>query len=222
MAKSLYQQGTPVVMKKYACTVVSLMPIPITEDKPHMIPANFRIDAAEDGDFSILHVEEGIHYIPNPIIEEGKPGSSFKQTTNPAEMARSICDDFNTAQIGLGEDAGPGLFWLEGRLSKTVILVDNADAIAYYRARQNNWFRSLVTLADNDWEKNKSRIAVSDLQRAAAKALGIRKDWVDLSTQETVNCPMCKSFINPTAVICGFCKYIVKPDLYNKESFANV
>src|SRR4051812_21249125 len=84
----------PVEARKYACTVVNLLPREILEEKPHLLPGAFLIPAATWGDIGILHVEEAIHYVPNPLIDDGKPGSSIKQVTSPRELARSICEDY--------------------------------------------------------------------------------------------------------------------------------
>jgi len=216
------QQPETRAQRKFACTVVNLLPFELHEEKPHMLPSAFIVPAAEDGVFGILHVEEGIHWVPNPLIDEGKPGSSIKQTTMPDEMARSIVEDFAFAQVCLGEDAKPGLFWVSGRLSVKDIKANYPDLIKQYQAYQTNWFRNLCAMANADWNKNHNMLAVSDLQRTAARALGIREAWVEMQVTETANCPMCQSLVNPAAIVCSSCKYILKPDQYKKEQFANV
>lgn len=207
---------------KYACTVVNLLPFELREDKPHMLPSCFVVPAAEGESFGILHVEEGIHYVPNPLIDEGKPGASIKQTTLPNEMARSVVEDFAFAQVCLGESAKPGLFWVNNRLTAGQIRAEYSDLLKEYQQYQINWFRSLCAMADADWNKNHNMLAVSDLQRIAARALGVKEPWVEMQVTETANCPMCQILINPNAIVCSACKFILKPDLYKKEAFANV
>lgn len=206
----------PKANRKWACTVVNLLPREIVEDKPHLLPNTFKIPAAKWGDIAVLHVEEAIHYIPNPLIDEGKPGSSFRQITPPNEVARSLVEDYKNAHIATTEDAEPGLFWVEGRLSLDDIREYHSEEIKEADRKQKNWFRNLVALADADWEKNKNRLAVSDLQRLAARCLGIRKDWVEMQMQETVNCPFCTVAIPPDAIKCPNCKEVVKPEEYKK------
>lgn len=208
--------------RKHACTVVSMLPFALLEEKPHMLPSAFSVPAAEGDKFGLLYVEEGVHYIPNPLIDEGKPGSSIKQTTLPEDMARSIVDDYATAQVALGENSGPGIFWLSGRMTQNEIEANFPDLIEAYAKRQKNWFRNLCALASADWNKNHNMLAVSDLQRVAANALGIKEDWVDFQSQETSNCRMCQTAINPAAIVCANCGCILKPELYKKEEFANV
>lgn len=202
---------------KYACTVVSLLPFELLEEKPHMLPSAFKVPAAKGYDKpGILHVEEGIHYIPNPLIDEGKPGSSIRQTTSPNEMARSIVEDYASAHVALSDNGGPGLFWVEGRLTAKQIVEEYADLLGEYKQRQKNWFRNLCALADADWQKNHNMLAVSDLQRAAARDLGIKKDWVEFVAQETMNCPFCTVAIPPAAVKCPNCSEIVDKKRYDE------
>lgn len=206
--------------KKYACTVVNMLPYELNEDKPHMLPSTFRVPAAEKGKFGILHVEEGIHYIPNPLIDEGKPGSSIKQITMPDEMARSIVEDFASAQVCLGENAMPGIFWVPGRCSLKTVMENHAETIEKYATFQKNWFHALCSQADADWQKNKNMLAVSDLQRMAAKELGVQADWVELRMQENSTCPFCTVPIPVNAVKCPNCKEIV--DLKRYKELTNV
>jgi hypothetical protein len=210
----------PIQARRYACTVVNLLPIQLNEPKPHMLPSHFVIPAAvsQNGKLfpTVTHIEEGIHYIPNPLIDEGKPGSSIKQVTTPNEMARSIVEDYVTANVALGEDAEPGLFWVEGRLTLEEVREFHADKLFDAERKQINWFRNLCAMADADWQKNHNMLAVSDLQRIAARHLGVRKDWVDMAVQESVNCRFCTMPMPPLAIICPNCKEIVNKEAYDK------
>lgn len=203
----------PLQLRKYGCTVVSLLPREIFEEKPHMLPSSFRIPAAEYGDISIIHVEEGIHYVPNPF----DPGS-LKQTTSPAEMARSIVDDYVTAHICLGDNCGPGLFWVEGRLTVKEVKDNYRKKLKEYKEKQDNWFHALCAMADADWHKNHNMLAVSDLQRMAARSLGLvdRYEWVQLQTQVTIECPFCKFRITPDSVKCLNCREVVNQKAYER------
>jgi len=206
--------------RKYACTVVNLIPRELFEEKPHMLPATFKVPAAPSGGISVFHVEEGIHYVPNPIIDEGKPGSSFKITTSAEEMARSICEDYVTAQIALDEGAQPGIFWVRGRLGVKEVMEIHKDKVEEYRVKQKAWFLNLVAMADADWRKNHNMLAVSDLQRMAARELNINKEWVDFNPEIPVMCPACQTALKPEAVVCFNCKFIVKPEEFKKMQFA--
>lgn len=207
----------PVVQHDYCCTVVSLLPYKLQEEKPHMLPSTFTVPAASiDGHkLGILHVKEGIHYIPNPLIDEGKPGSTIKQTTTPGEMARSICEDYNNAHVALSEDAQPGLFWVPGKLTQKDVEKFHGKRLTHIRRRQKNWFHNLCVMADADWQKNHDMRAVSDLQRIAAKALGINREWVEFKMEEMTKCPYCNSSVSPEASVCSNCKEVINKEKYN-------
>lgn len=196
----------------YVCTVVNLIPIDIDEQRPHMFPSSFMIPGAEkDGEMGLFYVGEGIHYIPDPFEER-----SFKQVTSPHEMARSLCDDYTSAHIGISDDAKPGLFWVPGRCTEQEIRTKYAKQLAAATELQRNWYRNLVALADVDWEKSKNRLAVSDLQRIGAKALGIQKEWVEFRNLETVSCPYCNIAVQPGAIKCHNCKEVIDVEAYNR------
>lgn len=199
------------VQTKYACTVVSLLPYDIMETKPHMIPFTFHIPAANPKvGFSVTHVEEGLHFIPNPFDEK----NNYRQVTPPSEMARGIVDDYINALIATDEGAGPGLFWVEGRMEPEEIIQFHKDKLAEAKVRQDNWFRNLVLMADADWQKNKNILAVSDLQRHAARYLNLKKEWIDPIPTVENTCPYCKSVIDPTSIKCFNCKEVVNVEAY--------
>lgn len=216
MSQSDYRQMLGQQPRKYACTVVSLLPIELHEDKPFMLPGTFIVPAAKYGDIAFLHVEEGIHYIPNPLVDEGKPGSSFKTVTPPSEMARSIVEDYVSANIATGEDAQPGLFWVEGRLVREEILRFYFNQVAEAKRKQDNWFKNLIAMADADFTKNKNKMSVSDLQRMAARCIGYRAEWVDFAGESVKQCPFCTISIPIDAVKCPNCREIVDRDRYKQ------
>lgn len=188
----------------YGCTVVTLLPYSFVEDKPHILPSTFAIPAAPEGGINILHVGEAIHYVPQAFDDK-----SIKQTTSPREMARSIVDDYSNSHICLAEGAGPGLFWVDGLLTISQVLRHHKEKVDNARERQKNWFHNLVSMADADWQRNHNMLAVSDLQRIAARSLGIVKDWVEFRALETKQCPYCKAPIDPTSVKCLNCHEVV-------------
>lgn len=210
---SIEQRG-----QAYACTVVSFVPIQLHEEKPHLFPAVYVLPAAKKNEFVLLHVGESHHFIPDPFDEK----RNYKQVTPPHEMARSICDDYNTAHIGTDSESGPGLFWVHGRLTIQQVKDKHSDLLEFYQKRQTKWFHNLVSIADADWEKNKNRLAVSDLQRIAAQYLGIQKDWVIATIQENMTCPFCKALISVDSVKCYNCKEVVNPVAYKKMMEARV
>lgn len=181
-------------------TIVSIFPLPLAEVKPGLYPGRFEIPAAADVNKPVLFViEDCVTYTYIPLSN-----NKHATTVIPAlEVARSICMDFRIACLGYREDAYPGLAWLPGKVSKPP-----EDMLRNLREAQNNWFLSLVKLADDDWAKNKQQRTISDTQRFAAKTLNLRREWVD-NLVINQSCPACGSHIRPEAFVCPHCKVVI-------------
>ena len=84
----------------------------------------------------------------------------------------------------------------------------------------------LVRQADIDYAQIKSPGVVSELQRKAAKALNLRnKPWdINSEVENVMACPMCQAIVNPKAIICSSCNYVINKDLWelNKDRFVSV
>lgn len=200
------------IPKSYKATVVSLLPYETPpEEKPHILPSTFRIPVAPKGGLAVLHVGEGRYNVPNHFDDRNIP-----VVVSPDEMARSIVEDFVSAQIALDEGAGPGLFWVKGELSVEDVLSNYPEEVEAARARQKKWFQSLVSLADADFTKNRNRLSISDIQKAAAREMNITREWVDFTPQELMKCPFCMSAISPEAVKCQVCNEIVNKEKYKE------
>lgn len=196
----------------YACTVVSLLPVRLSEVKPHLFPGQFDIPACKKGDLVVVHIGESHHFIPDPFDEK----KNYKVITPPHEMARSICEDYGNALVGTDFQSGPALFWVHQRLSSAQVAEKHHKLISQYKERQKNWFDNLIAMADADWEKNKNRMAVSDLQRTAANHHGIIKDWVTITPMENISCVFCRTMISVDSIKCANCKEVVNPEAYKR------
>lgn len=209
---------------QYVCTVVNMLPFSFIEQKPQLLPSQFEIAAAdpEDG-FSLTYVGEAMYWLPNPLIDEGRPGANIKQIVPPRDVAASIVNDFSSAHLAIDTDSGPGLFFLEGRLSVSDVKKEYGDLLEQYRRRQLSWYRNLVMLADADWHKSKNQLAVSSLQRIAANTIGFEGEWVnaiptveEASAKKTMKCPFCRVVIDADSVKCANCREVVDAEAYAK------
>lgn len=190
------------------CTVVSLMPLPLMETKPQIMPGYFQIPPAKYGDLQVLQVGESIHWMDSPF--HGMP--AVKLTEPPKAIAKSIVNDFIEGQLGTDTDTAPGLFWVEGHWSAQEIKERYPELVANAKARQDRWFVNLIRLADDDWEQNHQHRMISDIQRRAAKSLGMAREWINVALDAAMlQCPMCKELVRPDAVVHASCGYILKP-----------
>jgi hypothetical protein len=202
-------------------TIVSLFPLAIDERKPGIYPGHFAIKPAKDGDFEILHVGNSVYWVN---FYDDRPPIPVSTPAN--EIAISIINDFSKNLFGYdaGNEAWPGLFWLEGHLSKAEITSKHADKIAKAKAAQLRWYENLIKLADDAWVgSNKQHRAVSSLQRLACKALGLEREWV-VEINTTVGpkyCPACKTRVHEEAAVCSNCRFILDDAKYKTMKFAS-
>jgi hypothetical protein len=186
-------------------TVVSLCPFPIDEFKPGLIPSNFRIPTAEDGDIQVL-------VIPATIINRFRVpvvGNIINQSVPAIQVARAIVEDRLTGQLAYAVDCHPGLFWVPGAYTKQEAKVQLADLIAAETLTQRKWFGEIVKMADDDWNKHHQHKFITNLQRHAAKILNLDKDWnrEQLAVSASLkDCIACFTKIDARANICPNCR----------------
>ena len=203
--------------RKDVATVVSMLPVAISEPKPGLYPGRYNIAAvAERGDIEVLIIHEGIHFVPQL---EHPP---YKATTPPGEIAASIVNDYLEAMLGREEGAEPGLFWTYGEYTKPLALIELREDIHEASIKQNRWFVNLVRIADIEWAKNpNNHNVITALMRHAAKTLGLEKEWqIDPENLALIYCPACHGNISSKAVVCGHCGCIVQKEAYDKFEFA--
>jgi hypothetical protein len=204
--------------RRDVATVFSLLPVPLLEKKPGLYPSEFRIPATtERGDFNVLLVEEGIHYVPQ--LEH----PAYRASTPAGEIARSIVQDYKEGSLGLDEDAEPGLFWTYGVYSKELAKIELRVELHEAVVKQSRWFVNLVRIADVEWAQHPgNHNVITVLMRHAATALGLEKEWlVNPDNLALVYCPVCRNNVSPKAVVCGSCHAILRPEDYKKYEFAS-
>jgi len=204
-----------------AATVISMVPFPIDETKPGMTPSKFYVDPAPRDGFSCLLVTKCRHGV---YLDEFRP--VLVVPTAPEEVAEAICFDYKKGQLGirLGE-AEPGLFWVPGNFAEKETHKElQATFAAEFRdaARlQIEWFKSLVSLADDGWNRFKQRGMISQMQKIAASALKLEREWLlDIEVTAALSeCPICYEKVHPKAIVCRGCNGILDEVEYAKRKF---
>jgi hypothetical protein len=199
-------------------TVVSILPLEIRDSKPNLYPGNFIIPAGMINKPGLLEVTKSVFYIPMAF---GAP--SLQAASSCLEVAESIVRDYVDALIGISDDNRPGI-WVENQTFKdsqeaAIVLMPE---IQKRIVAQRNWFVSLVNLADAEFRQHNQANSISSLQKLAARELNLKdRPWMITLDQLSVNnCPMCFSQVNAAAVMCGACRYVIKPELYDPKKFA--
>jgi hypothetical protein len=171
------------------------------------MPVEYYIPAAKPPDFNILVIGDGQGHL---YLDQDR--GTVAVPIDSHKLADSLVKDYMYSCIELDYtgQATPGLFWLDGGLTKELIKKDHAKRLNEMIDVQNRWFLRLVKAADDDWSRNQQHRSITSIQRAAATCIksqiGERlwnvevKDMVQFKT-----CKYCTSTINAAALVCPIC-----------------
>jgi len=201
------------------CTVASLVPFPINEEKPGLIPSRFVIPASDMKTPKVLTVGTARHYV---YLDQDR--GSLPVRTASTEVAESIVQDYITSQQRIEPDAHPAIFWVPGEKTSEQVQKEFAVQIVDLLKRQQRWFTLICQQADDDWAKYHRHTVVSDIQRKMAQILGWNPEQHEWMSPETtavgVRCPACGSLSMMGAVICSVCQCVLDPEKYKNLQFA--
>jgi hypothetical protein len=114
------------------------------------------------------------------------------------EIAEDIAREINSDS---GEGSFHGVFVADGPQPTEAEL---AEA----RRRLEEFQRRLVTAADLEWERTKNPMFITDLERRAARQLGLEKPWL-YDPKPLAECPVCAEKIKPGLAVCRSCGAIL-------------
>jgi hypothetical protein len=125
-----------------------------------------------------------------------------KRTMEVRLTAREIAEDIAREINGdSGEGSFHGVFVAAGEMPTESEL---ADA----RRRLEAFHRRLVATADLEWERTKNPMFITDLERRAARHLGLEKPWL-YDPKPMADCPVCAEKIKPGVAVCRSCGAIL-------------
>jgi len=78
------------------------------------------------------------------------------------------------------------------------------DELNEAHAQLEHFYRTLVASADRVWERTHNVVLISDLERRAARALHLEKEW-SYEPHERVDCPACGEKLRPGVAVCRVC-----------------
>ncbi|HET8923812.1 MAG TPA: hypothetical protein VFN26_12560 [Candidatus Acidoferrum sp.] len=114
------------------------------------------------------------------------------------EIAEDVAREINNDS---GEGSFHGVFVAAGPEPTDAEL---ADA----RRRLEEFQRRLVAAADLEWERTKNPMFITDLERRAARQLGLEKPWL-YDPKPLADCPVCAEKIKPGVAVCRSCGAIL-------------
>jgi hypothetical protein len=125
-----------------------------------------------------------------------------KRVTECRFTAQEIAEDIAREINGdSGEGSFHGVFVAAGTAPTEAEL---ADA----RRRLEEFHRRLVTAADLEWERTKNPMFITDLDRRAARQLGLEKPWL-YDPKPLAECPVCAEKIKHGVAVCRSCHAIL-------------
>jgi hypothetical protein len=116
--------------------------------------------------------------------------------------AREVAEDIARELNGdSGEGSFHGVFVAAGEAPTESEL---ADA----RRRLEEFQRRLVAAADLEWERTRNPMFITDLERRAARQLGLEKPWL-YDPKPLAECPVCAEKIKHGVAVCRSCGAIL-------------
>jgi hypothetical protein len=157
-------------------------------------------------------------YFGSLLIRTPEPGQEFavtpirgctgvmdlgdKRTMEYRITAREVADDIARELNGdSGEGSYHGVFVAAGE-SPSDAELDEA------RRRLQEFHKRLVAAADLEWERTRNPMFVTDLERRAARQLGLEKPWL-YDPKPLEDCPLCAEKIKPGVAVCRSCGAIL-------------
>lgn len=192
------------------CTVISLVPLKICEEKPGLFPPRFIIEESDTFIPQILHVYNATHYV---YLDEAR---GLLQVRDPSDVvAKAIVQDYCTSQLATTDEYGPALWWIDRHIEWDAVLKDQEKVIPIQQARQRGWFVNLAKMADDDWTRYHKHTVISDFQRKVANILDLNPEdheWMTplaLQEERTRPCIFCRTSMPIESVICTACGQII-------------
>ena len=155
------------------------------------------------GSLTIQSPEAGTAYAVTPVRAcTSLMDLGDKRTMEIRLTAQEIAEDLVREINGdSGEGSYHGVFVAAGPEPTNEEL---ADA----RKKLDEFHRRLVEAADLEWERSHNMMFITDLERRAARELGLEKPWL-YDPKPMADCPACGEKIRPGVAVCRTCGAIL-------------
>ncbi len=151
------------------------------------------------GNFVVQPCPPGQAYALTAVgAREGIVDLGDKRTLNFPISAREVAEDVARE---INSDGGDGSFF---GVFVCAGERPTEPELAQARAKLEEFYKRLVYVADQEWERTHNYMMISDVQRRAARWLGVEKDWA-YDPKPMVDCPACGSKVKPGVAVCRAC-----------------
>src|SRR6266436_7453788 len=157
-------------------------------------------------------------YFGSLEVSSPQPGEAFAIT--PVRACLGVMDlgdkrtmEYRITAREIAEDIAREINGDSGEGSYHGVFVAAGDApteseIAEARRRLAEFQRRLVAAADLEWERTKNPMFITDLERRAARQLGLEKPWL-YDARPLADCPVCAEKIKHGVAVCRSCGAIL-------------
>jgi len=155
------------------------------------------------GSLEIRSPENGEAYAITPVHGcTGVMDLGDKRTMEYRITAREIAEDIARELNGdSGDGSFHGVFVAADEMPTEAELADARRRLIEFQHR-------LVAAADLEWERTKNPMFITDLERRAARQLGLEKPWL-YDARPLADCPVCAEKIKPGVAVCKSCGAIL-------------
>lgn len=158
------------------------------------------------GTYQVRGCESGEPYAPTRVEARSAVMDLGDKRTldvpiSATEVAQDLCREINSDG---GEESFFGVFVAAGEMPSDAELRQGRERLVLF-------YRRLVAGADREWERSHSYLFINDVERRAARYLGLEKEWF-YHPRETVECPGCGEKIKPGVAVCRVCRAILDRD----------
>lgn len=186
------------------CTIISIFPKEITEQKWTIEPGIFNIPKGSVENPSLLVVGPSSWWRE---IDEEQP--LLEIPVGSIQIADSIVKDYVNGLVGFIPDfALPGLAYVAGEQNLPSIKKSFQHVLDKMKNYQTQWYRELVNITNTLWARsNGNPLCISDDARLAAKELVLSNvDWMrDFAAMGMIRCMACGNLRNPEFPVCMHC-----------------
>ncbi|MGB2642882.1 MAG: hypothetical protein WBG02_12105 [Candidatus Acidiferrum sp.] len=157
-------------------------------------------------------------YFGSLLVSSPEAGEPFAITT--IRGCRGVMDlgdkrvmDYHLTAREIAEDIAREINGDSGEGSFHGVFVAAAEApteaeLADARRRLEEFHRRLVASADLEWERTRNPMFITDLERRAARQLGLEKPWL-YDPKPLAECPVCAEKIKHGVAVCKSCGAIL-------------
>lgn len=201
------------------CSIVSLVPFDINEEKAGLFPSRYHIPASNMKIPIVVHIESAFHFV---YLDDVR--GHFRVRNAPDSVAKSLVDDYCSSQLGVDDNSKPGIFWVEDKITAAEALIKHKDTIENILKLQKSWMLNNAMMAENDWNRYQNHRVISDFQRKCADLIGWKSEqheWMSpQTTMSSVTCPACNFAVAKELAFCPNCKCIINEEKYKSLTFA--